>query len=517
MENFDLRVSQGENGGLRVGVAGSHAGEVAPVAVQTPADTAFDLRNKRDAEVRGLGASFTAQVMPTVIWQAWRESLAAAGEHGLRLRIRSEEGAGVHLPWELLYDAERRTFLAQDPHSPIVRYLEGPIVNAAQPIAGPLRLLLTSANPADLDPLNVEAELNNITATLSAADASNRVAVTRINHLSADALDRGLLEAKPHLFHFSGHAAWDDAAGDGGAATGHLLLEDGRGGVFGLADAMLAMFLRNRGVALAVLNACESAQGNAQWAGLAHALVLAGVPAVVAMQSPVTDGAAAAFTGTLYAALANRYSLEQAVTLARQTVARQRLPVAGPGAWLAPVLFMRSGSERFWVHDEVAEKGGGVDGVPAQRIDIGKIEAVNFSMGNQTIDQRGAEINVGGKTVNTGGGAFIGGNVTAGGDFVGCDKIVYGREGEPELAKAFTQLSAFIALHVASCNVQLTLQLVSSMQQALVQGNDEQVADCIAELSKLLPKEALTTALARPAIQAHLGPAARYVVGRIYD
>ena len=54
-------------------------------------------------------------------------------------------------------------------------------------------------------------------------------------------------------------------------------------------------------------------------------------------------------------------------------------------------------------------------------IQIGKIEAVNVAMGNQIIDQRHANIQVGGRTtINTGGGSYVAGNVdTGGGDFTG--------------------------------------------------------------------------------------------------
>lgn len=65
-----------------------------------------------------------------------------------------------------------------------------------------------------------------------------------------------------------------------------------------------------------------------------------------------------------------------------------------------------------------SERGG-------PNIQIGKIEAVNVSTGNQIIDQRGASIQVGGRTtVNTGGGSYVAGDVeTGGGDFTGRDRV----------------------------------------------------------------------------------------------
>jgi hypothetical protein len=69
---------------------------------------------------------------------------------------------------------------------------------------------------------------------------------------------------------------------------GFLVLEDDRGEPDLLPAGLLATFLRSRNVRLAVLNACETAQtGQDIWAGMA--LVLAGVPAVIAMQTAVLD------------------------------------------------------------------------------------------------------------------------------------------------------------------------------------------------------------------------------------
>jgi hypothetical protein len=513
MENFDLRISDYDGYSLRVAVTQSAAGEVAPVAVDAPADTILDLLESSDAGLRARAADFTAQVMPDPVWRAWRESWAAAGERGVRVRIRCEDANSMQIPWELLYDGERNYFLAQDPRSPVVRYLEGPIVDSAKPIEGPLRLLLTGASPEDLPPLTIESELDGIVSVLSGANPVGKVEITRLDNLTADRLDRALLDVKPHLFHFAGHGDWDERA-----EVGHLLLDNGQGGSFPLADSFLSMLLRNRGVALVVLNACESAVGGAGWSGLAHSLVLAGVPAVVAMGAPVTDSAAAAFAGTLYAALANRYSLEQAVTLARQTTARQPGEMAAPGEWLAPALFMRTGSERFWLHEESEMVTSGADGVPATRIDIGAIHAVNFSTATQIIDQRGANIHVGDKTVNTGGGAYVKGDVTVGGDFVGRDKIVNRSGGsEPDAGRAFTQLAAAIAMHASTADVQKAMQLVTAMQNALAQENDEQVADTIGDLGDLVPeaREKLKMMLSRPPIHEQLGAAAKYALRRL--
>lgn len=508
MENFDLRISDHDGYYMRVAVIHSPAGDVTPIEVEAPSYTALDLVEEHDARLRDIAEKFTAQVLPATVWQAWRESWAAAGDSGIRLRIRCEDTNSMRIPWELLYDAERKNFLAQDPRSTVVRYLEGPIPNSAQPIAGPLRLLLTGASPADQDKLDVGKELDGIAAALAAAQQAGRAAITRLNDLTPDGLDRALLEVKPHLFHFSGHGVWNERAG-----AGHLLLDNGSGQSAELADATLAMLLRSRGVALVVLNACETALGGDAWGGLAQSLVLAGVPAVVAMQVPVSDAAAAAFAGTLYAALANQYSLEQAVTLARQTTARQAEEVASPGEWLAPVLFMRTGSERFWQREAAEQPQATLDG-----ISIGAIHAVNVALRDQTIVQSSAPISVGSKQINTGGGPYIGSNVTTGGDFIGRDKIDRrGIDSGPDASQAFTQLAASVALRASTADVDKAMQCVQVMQQAFALGDDDQVADCIGELADLAPdvKESLRQAFSHPALRERVGPVTKYALRRL--
>lgn len=508
MENFDLRISDHDGYYMRVAVIHSPAGEVPSVKVEAPFYTALDLVEEHDARLRDIAEKFTAQALPAAVWQAWRESWAAAGEPGIRLRIRCEDTNSMRIPWELLYDAERKNFLAQDPRSTVVRYLEGAIPDNVKPITGPLRMLLTGASPADQDKLDVGKELDGIEAALAAAKRAGRAAVTRLNDLTPDALDKALLEVKPHLFHFSGHGVWDERAG-----AGHLLLDEGRGQSAKLADAKLAMLLRGRGVALVVLNACETALGGDAWGGLAQSLVLAGVPAVVAMQVPVSDAAAAAFAGTLYAALANQYPLERAVTLARQTLARQAEEVASPGEWLAPVLFMRTGSERFWQREAAEQPQATLDG-----ISIGAIHAVNVALRDQIIDQRGADISVGSKQINTGGGPYIGGNVNAGGDFVGRDKIdPRGGNNRPDASKAFTQLAASVALRASTADVDKAMRCVQVMQRAFDLGDDDQVADCIGELADLASgvKESLQQAFSHPALRERVGPVTKYALRRL--
>ncbi len=91
---------------------------------------------------------------------------------------------------------------------------------------------------------------------------------------------------------------------------GLLGLNEPDGGADWLDGGALARLVVNyRSIRLAVLNACDSGQtddGRA-FVGLAPQLVAAGIPAVVAMQFPITDKAAATVrAGVLQAAVRGR-------------------------------------------------------------------------------------------------------------------------------------------------------------------------------------------------------------------
>lgn len=152
---------------------------------------------------------------------------------------------------------------------------------------------------------------------------------------------------------------------------------------------------------------------------------------------------------------------------------------------------------------------------------IGKIEAINVAE-HQVIDQRGANFQIGGsKTeskVDTGGGTYVGGNVTAGGDFVGRDRIDRrGSDSRPDASKAFTKLAASVALRASTADVDKAMQCVQAMQQAFDQGDDDKVADCIGELADLAPgvKESLQQAFSYPALHERVGPATKYALRRL--
>ena len=92
---------------------------------------------------------------------------------------------------------------------------------------------------------------------------------------------------------------------------------------------------------LVLLNACEGARGSSQdiFSSTASILVRRGIPAVLAMQYPVTDRAAVEFARSFYESLADGLPADAAVAEARKAIS---IAVADTAEWGTPVLFMRA-------------------------------------------------------------------------------------------------------------------------------------------------------------------------------
>lgn len=254
-------------------------------------------------------------------------------EQRLRLRLLVKDASLALLPWELLYDSESRQYLALSPSFLLVRGIALPQRFPLLAVEPPLRVLVVAASPRDLRPLDLDRELALMDEAIAPLRREGRIEVDilRGNEATAAGLQDKLREGY-HVLHFIGHGAFEE--------RGYLMLEDGQGYSHAMADETLGVLLNQRGVRLALLNACESAQGAERDAllGVAPALVNSGLPAVIAMQFPFPDDAAAIFSREFYRALADGWPVDAALVEARQAV----LAETGMGEidWAVPVLFL---------------------------------------------------------------------------------------------------------------------------------------------------------------------------------
>ena len=138
-----------------------------------------------------------------------------------------------------------------------------------------------------------------------------------------------------HLLHFIGHGFFEAAANTGG-----LVFEDDTGGADFVTAANLGLLLSDHDRCAWYSSTPVSPRGgrSAPFAGVAQRLVQGKVPAVVAMQFPITDAAAVALSQEFYRALADGLPADAALSEARKAV-----KLAGNDfEWGAPVLFSRS-------------------------------------------------------------------------------------------------------------------------------------------------------------------------------
>jgi hypothetical protein len=263
----------------------------------------------------------------------------------VELSFRGEAQSIAALPWEFLYRPEspvrRGYFLATSPHMSLARYM--PLDAPAGPLAPedpPLRILATASKPHDQGPVREAATLEQIAGLRETLSAEVEVLEIPTVNGFADAVAR----VRPHVVHLIAHGTYDAREGQGALA---LMADDG--GTALVSDFEFSELFAQVDVTprIVFLHACEGgtvgmADLGATFAGLAPMLIRYGVQAVVAMQYPVTNGAAAAFSAAFYGAISEGQGVDTAVQ-----EARARMTIERPGAWDSgefgiPVLYMRS-------------------------------------------------------------------------------------------------------------------------------------------------------------------------------
>jgi hypothetical protein len=279
------------------------------------------------------GSTLFEAVFAGQVLQLYADARARAQEQlGLRIRLRVDDPLLTAWPWELMYDRTwADEFLTLSLTTPLVRCLEMPQRASSLTVEGPLRVLLASAMPPGLTPLDVAGEERQIRAILAELVDKGLVVLDRLPHATRDTLRSKLTEGR-HVMHFIGHGAVHEG-------EGRLFLEQDSDYLDAVSAHDLGVLLNGTAIRLVVLNTCESAVSGTVvpgW-GLASRLVRVGIPAAIGMRGQITEGAAVTFSQHLYGAIARGYSLAPAMTEARiallNATGRER------GEWSLPVLF----------------------------------------------------------------------------------------------------------------------------------------------------------------------------------
>lgn len=291
----------------------------------------------------------------------FRRSLDEADASGKGLRVRLRLGNAPQLadvPWEYLYPPGLRQFLVLSTKTPVVRYLEQPRSVTPLQITPPLQILVVVSSPTSLATLNVDAEVAKIRAALGELEQRGQVLLTVIAHATLAELRRALRVGTFHVLHFIGHGGFDNAS-----AEGMLAFEDENHLAHLVSGSTLATMIHDHStLRLVLLNACEGARQSPAdpLGGVAQALVVQGIPAVVAMQFEITDAAATIFSTEFYSAIADGYPIDAALAEARVAVFSDDNDVE----WGTPVLYLRASDGRIF--DVTGHPGPGASAPSAE-------------------------------------------------------------------------------------------------------------------------------------------------------
>ncbi len=314
--------------GLSVRVVESPVGEAAADVVLQHIDEVLRMVSQPTFH-EDVGRGLFRSLFPGPLHELYRAAFTQATVAGERLTVELRFDRDLvriaRYPWELLHDGTR--FLLQAGAVNLVRYLTFP--EPPRPLAtrSPLEILVVSARPKDQPPL--ASEFEQLQQAFQPLIAQDKLDLAYLLPPTWDTLMDWLLAGAPSVLHFEGHGAF--------TRTGLLIFENTDGESDPVEAATLGNTFYSTDLRLAVLSACETAKagGESLLGSVAPALILAGIPAVVAMQQSLPDEAAVRFSRGFYQALLGGQDLESAVMAGRRQLIRTMY-------WHVPTLYLRA-------------------------------------------------------------------------------------------------------------------------------------------------------------------------------
>ena len=292
----------------------------------------------------------------------------------------------VRYPWELLHNGEH--FLLASGVFTLTRALlrpDEPLQGCELPVHPPMRLLYISASPKDCVALETERSYEALRRALSELIENGQIILDRLEQVTFDDLvgylsdcggvgvfDDQETSLPCYAIHFDGHGAYGrlcpndtcEALNEADArkccrcgtalnrvkAQTFLCFCNEEGNNRYIDTQSLRELFMSSDVRLAVFSACDTAtfggedlrrqhRGIAFDATLATALVMAQIPAVVAMPFSLQDDLSPTFMFHFYEALAQGRTLEEGLSRARHAM----LPKHNHQGWFIPVLYRHVG------------------------------------------------------------------------------------------------------------------------------------------------------------------------------
>ena len=258
---------------------------------------------------------------------------------GLRLRLHITDPELSTVPWEYLYDPDRRDYISFYRSSPIIRYVDLQQPTEPSRIKLPLKLLCMISSPTDLMPLNVKNEKERMQKALKPLTERSIMTVEWLdNEQTYHDLQSIMRTDTWHIFHFIGHGGWDTQTGEG-----FLCFSDVLGLSHKVNATKLARLLDHQRdtLKLVLLNACEGAKANKEdiFSSIVGGLMQNGVLSVIAMQQEISDRAAITFSHHFYSSIADGMPIDTSMSEARTAMHGE---LRNTLEWGIPVLYMRA-------------------------------------------------------------------------------------------------------------------------------------------------------------------------------
>ena len=292
-------------------------------------------------------------------WEGFlRFSPAFQGQARLNIALDPQAAVLWSVPWEYLHDGS--SFLALQGRWQIGRLPWALPEVTPGPAPLPLRVLVVIASPKDQAELNVEREIELIQEALDEAQGRGVVKVDFLEFATLDDLREALTGQSYQVLHFTGHGSWNAAE-----QRNSLAFEDDEGQTDHVTPDELCPLVVGKGLLLAVLSSCLGARTGSRDAfiGMGTALLRAGVPVVLAMQSSILDESGIALGRAFYTALGRGLSVEEALQQVR--LALWQRP-GGPGSdWGLPALYLRTHELRL------IDPQARVEAKPELRLNVG--------------------------------------------------------------------------------------------------------------------------------------------------
>ena len=220
----------------------------------------------------------------------------------------------LNLPWEMALEGQGRLYLSKNTFAPGAAYApENPL---------PLKILVMVSSPEDSSVrsrLSFEEEELAILRACGNLFETGQVQIDFTEDGSLHNLRQKLKDNHYHILHFSGHGVFHEGQGS-------LELEDEdtqQRQLCKAQDFAAALSATPEHLpALVLLSSCKTAQAgqDSNFSGVAQELLIAKVPAVVAMGWSILDHYANCFAELFYQALAERVALPQAFQKAIQHI-----------------------------------------------------------------------------------------------------------------------------------------------------------------------------------------------------